>query len=117
MRIFAFSKRCTKEILRDISVYTVKAVTIVEIMGRDAGWLTASSALPILSGGMGPDLVYLPEVPFEPEKFIEDVKRLHKTKDAVLVCISEGARFEDGRYVGEGTQSGAVDVFGHKYLA
>lgn len=112
-----FVATTTKEILRDISVYTVKAVTIIEIMGRDAGWLTASSALPILSGGIGPDLVYLPEVPFEPEKFIEDVKCLHKTKDAVLVCISEGARFEDGRYVGEGTQSGAVDVFGHKYLA
>lgn len=112
-----FVATTTKEILRDISVYTVKAVTIIEIMGRDAGWLTASSALSIVSGGIGPDLVYLPEVPFEPEKFIEDVKRLHKTKDAVLVCISEGARFEDGRYVGEGTQSGAVDVFGHKYLA
>ena len=112
-----FVATTVKEILRDVSVYTVKAVTVVEIMGRDAGWLTASSALPVLSGGVSADLVYLPEVPFSPEKFIEDVRALHEKKDAVLVCISEGARFADGRYVGEGTQSGAVDVFGHKYLA
>ena len=112
-----FVATTTKEILRDISVYTVKAVTIVEIMGRDAGWLTASSALPVLSGGFGPDLIYLPEVPFSAEQFLEDVRNLQKKKNAILVCISEGARFADGRYVGEGTQSGAVDVFGHKYLA
>ncbi len=112
-----FVATTTKEILRDISVYTVKAVTIVEIMGRDAGWLTASSALPFLSGGVGPDLVYLPEVPFSSEQFIADVKKLQERKNAILVCVSEGARFADGRYVGEGTQSGAVDVFGHKYLA
>ena len=112
-----FVATTVKEILRDISVYTVKAVTIVEIMGRDAGWLTASSALPVLSGGQSADLVYLPEVAFSPEKFIEDIKKLQQNKDAILVCISEGARLPDGRYVGEGTQSGAVDVFGHKYLA
>ena len=117
MRMLTFAQRCTKEILRDISVYTVKAVTIVEIMGRDAGWLTASSALPVLSGGFGPDLIYLPEVPFSAEQFLEDIRNLQKKKNAILVCISEGARFADGRYVGEGTQSGAVDVFGHKYLA
>ena len=112
-----FVATTVKEILRDISVYTVKAVTIVEIMGRDAGWLTASAALPVLSGGLSADLVYLPEVPFSQEQFLSRIRELHQTKDALLVCISEGARFADGRYVGEGTQSGAVDVFGHKYLA
>ncbi len=106
-----------KEILRDVSVYTVKAVTIVEIMGRDAGWLTASAALPVLSGGIGPDLVYLPERTFDTEEFIASVKAAMDEHPAVLVAVSEGVRFADGEYVGAGTQSGAVDVFGHKYLS
>ena len=106
-----------KEILRDVSVYTVKAVTIVEVMGRDAGWLTASAALPVLSGGAGPDLVYLPERTFDTEEFITSVKAAMDKHPAVLVAVSEGIRFADGEYVGAGTQSGAVDVFGHKYLA
>ncbi len=105
-----------KEFKRDISVYTVKAVTIVEIMGRDAGWLTAAAALPGVSGD-GPDLVYLPERVFDEEEFVASVASALKTHPAVLVAVSEGIRFADGRYVGEGTQSGAVDVFGHKYLA
>ncbi len=105
-----------KEIMRDISVYTVKAVTIVEIMGRDAGWLTASAALPALSGD-APDLIYLPERTFDMERFISDIEEKFKEKPALLVAVSEGIRFADGRYVGEGTQSGAVDAFGHKYLA
>lgn len=105
-----------KEFKRDISVYTVKAVTIVEIMGRDAGWLTAAAALPSVTGD-GPDLVYLPERIFDEEEFVSSVKRALEDHPAVLVAVSEGIRFADGRYVGEGTQSGAVDVFGHKYLA
>ncbi len=105
-----------QEIVRDCAVYTVKAVTIVEIMGRDAGWLTASAALPNLVSGAGPDYVYLPEVPFDMEAFFDDVTRAFERHPNVVIAISEGARFADGRYVGEGTQSGAVDVFGHKYL-
>ena len=65
-----FVATTVKEILRDVSVYTVKAVTIVEIMGRDAGWLTASSALPRISGGVGTDLIYLPERVFDMDEFI-----------------------------------------------
>ena len=104
------------EIVRDINVYTMDAVTIVEIMGRDAGWLTASAALASLNGE-GPDLVYLPERVFDEERFINDVKDRLKDHPAILVAVSEGVRFADGEYVGAGTQSGAVDVFGHKYLA
>ena len=105
-----------QEIVRDCAVYTVKAVTIVEIMGRDAGWLTASAALPNLTSGAGPDYVYLPEVPFDMDAFFGDVERAFERHPNVVIAISEGARFADGHYVGEDTQSGAVDVFGHKYL-
>ena len=112
-----FVATTVKEILRDVSVYTIKAVTIVEVMGRDAGWLTASAALPVLSGGIGPDLVYLPESVFDADKFIEDVKKALDRHPAVLVCASEGIRFADGRYVGEGTDSRAVDAFGHTALS
>ena len=112
-----FVATTAKEILRDISVYTIKAVTIVEVMGRDAGWLTAASALPVVSGGIGPDFVYLPESVVDADKFIEDVKKALDNHPAVLVCASEGIRFTDGRYVGEGTDSRAVDAFGHTALS
>ena len=111
-----FVATTVKEILRDVGVYTVKAVTIVEIMGRDAGWLTASSALPFIDGE-GPDLVYLPECVFDTDEFINSVKSALEKHPAVLVCASEGIRFADGEYVGAGGQSGAVDAFGHKYLS
>ena len=106
-----------KEILRDVSVYTTKAVTIVEIMGRDAGWLTASAALAGVSDGHGPDLVYLPEVVFDPDAFISAIQEIQKTQSAVLVAVSEGIRFADGRYVGEGLGGRKVDAFGHVALS
>ena len=106
-----------KEILRDVSVYTTKAVTIVEIMGRDAGWLTASAALAGLSDGRGPDLIYLPEAVFDAEKFLNDITLIQKDHPAVLVAISEGIRFADGRYVGEGLGGRKIDAFGHVALS
>ena len=106
-----------KELLCDVSVYTMKAVTIVEVMGRDAGWLTASAALPAVSGGRAPDLIYLPEKRFSPERFIADIKRIQEDHPAVLVAISEGIKFEDGRYVGEGLGGRKVDAFGHVALS
>ena len=106
-----------QEMLRDTAVYVCNAVTIVEIMGRDAGWLTASSALTRKICGVGPDLVYLPERPFDYDKFFADVRAALKIHPNVVVAVSEGIRLADGSYVGEGTQSGAVDVFGHRYLA
>ncbi len=106
-----------KEILRDVSVYTTKAVTIVEIMGRDAGWLTASSGLTRLSGGISPDLIYLPEESFDPEEFLSSIIEIQKDHPAVLVAVSEGIRFADGRYVGEGLGGRKVDAFGHVALS
>ncbi len=107
----------TSEIIRDCAVYTVKAVTIIEIMGRDAGWLAASSALGRLCGGVEPDLVYLPERAFDMDKFISDVEKALEKHPNVVVAVSEGIRGKDGKYVGESDQSGVSDVFGHKYLA
>ncbi|MBE6632202.1 MAG: 6-phosphofructokinase [Ruminococcaceae bacterium] len=106
-----------QEIIRDCGVYTVKAVTIVEIMGRDAGWLTAAAALPRKICGVAPDLIYLPERDFSYDEFFEDVAKALEKHPNVVVAVSEGLRCADGTYVGEGTQSGAVDVFGHKYLS
>ena len=106
-----------QEILRDTAVYTVPAVTVVEIMGRDAGWLTASAAVGRVMGLPSPDLVYLPERDFNMNEFFEDLRAAMKKKPNIVVAVSEGLRFADGTYVGESTQGGAVDAFGHKYLA
>lgn len=106
-----------QEILRDCAVYTVPAVTIVEIMGRDAGWLTASAAAGGYVSGFFPDFIYLPERDFSTEQFLSDVRAAQAKHPNVVVAVSEGIRFADGHYVGEGAQSGAVDAFGHAYLA
>ncbi len=107
----------TEEIIRDCSVYTIPAVTIVEIMGRDAGWLTAAAALPELVYGEGPDHVYVPERAFCIDSFLADVKHALEKHPNVVVAVSEGLRDASGEYVGAMGQSGSVDVFGHKYLA
>lgn len=106
-----------QEIIRDTAVYTVPSVTVVEIMGRDAGWLTASSALGRVVNGNAPDFVYLPEKKFNMGEFIDDVKSALKKKPNIVVAVSEGLQSESGEYVGESIQSGAVDVFGHKALS
>ena len=106
-----------QEILRDTAVYKVKAVTIVEIMGRDAGWLTCAAALPRLNSDVAPDLVYLPEVDFDMDNFMDDVRAALEVHPNVVVAVSEGARFADGTYVGASAQSGVTDAFGHAYLS
>ena len=106
-----------QELLRDCAVYTVPAVTVVEIMGRDAGWLTASAAAGGYVSGIFPDLIYLPERSFSTEQFLADIRAAQARHPNVVVAVSEGIRSADGRYIGEGAQSGAVDAFGHAYLA
>ncbi|MDY2938837.1 MAG: 6-phosphofructokinase [Fusicatenibacter sp.] len=105
------------ELERDCHVYTTKAVTIVEVMGRNAGWLTAASALSRVNGGDGPSLIYLCESVFDTEQFLLDVKEQLQKKDSVLVAISEGIRDADGHYISEQVQSKATDQFGHSYIA
>lgn len=106
-----------QELLRDCAVYTVPAVTVVEIMGRDAGWLTASAAAGGYVSGIFPDLIYLPERSFSTEQFLADIRAAQARHPNVVVAVSEGIRSADGCYIGEGAQSGAVDAFGHAYLA
>ncbi|NCC42630.1 MAG: 6-phosphofructokinase [Clostridia bacterium] len=105
------------ELERDCHVYDTKAVTIVEVMGRNAGWLTAASALSRNNGGHGPNLIYLCEPAFSVESFLADVKHELEQYDSVLVAISEGIKDKDGIYISEQVQSKAVDNFGHSYIA
>ena len=106
----------TKEIIRDALgfSYKKKNVTIMEIMGRNAGWLVGSSALAKQEDCDGPDLIYLPEVPFDIDKFVEKVENLLKEKDVVVACVSEGIKTAEGKYVCEFTSgSDSKDAFGH----
>ena len=105
------------ECIRDCAVYTTKAVTVIEIMGRDAGWLTASSGIAKAFGGECPDLIYLPERAFNKEEFFEDLRAILDKKPNVVVAVSEGIRFADGTYVCEGFGIASTDVFGHKQLS
>ena len=102
------------EIDKDMHVYDKPMITVVEAMGRHAGWLTASAALATCFGG-GPDLIYLPEVDFDMDKFIADVDRVHKEKGNVFVVVSEGIHYADGSFVAEAKTS-ATDGFGHAQL-
>lgn len=86
---------------RDLAVYDTFGVAVVEIMGRDAGWLTAASSLAALSGGRGPDLIYLCERPFSLEAFLQEVGKRAGERRNLLVAVSEGLRDERGRYLCE----------------
>ena len=112
-----FVSTTIQEIIRDCAVYTTKAVTIVEVMGRDAGWLTAASAVGMALNGQAPDLVYLPERAFDMDEFYASIEKAFEKHPNVVVAISEGIRFADGRYICEGEQGSATDVFGHKALS
>lgn len=105
------------EIIRDCAVYTTKAVTVVEIMGRDAGWLTASAGIGKAFDGEIADLIYLPERAFDKDQFFSDLKVILERKPNVVVAVSEGIRFADGTYVCEGFGIASTDVFGHKQLS
>ncbi len=109
-----------KEIIRDSFCLEYKngLVSIVEIMGRNAGWLTGAAALAKGEDCPGPDLIYLPELTFDIEAFGNKVKELLSQKPAVVVAVSEGIRLADGRYVCElGQSTDFVDAFGHKQLS
>ena len=102
------------EVWQDAHVYDTGMVTVIEIMGRHAGWLAGSAALASLTG-CGPDLVYLPEVDFDMDKFVADVKAIYDRTGKCMVAVSEGIHFADGRFVSE-AETSATDGFGHAQL-
>lgn len=112
-----FVATTVREIAIDASVYdNKKSVTIVEIMGRHAGWLTAASALARKFEGDNPVLIYLPEVAFNQEEFLEKVKKALETTPNLVVCVSEGINDGNGTFICEFASDVGVDTFGHKML-
>ena len=102
------------EVYKDCHVYDTGMVTVVEIMGRHAGWLTAAAKLADLTG-CGPDLIYVPEVDFDMDKFLDEVTKIYKEKGNCIACVSEGIHYADGSFVSEAKTS-ATDGFGHAQL-
>ena len=107
-----------KELVRDSTIYDLKSVTIVEIMGRNAGWLTAAAALAEDEDCEGAAMICLPEIPFDPDHFIARVDAIQQQTPSLVVAVSEGVRIADGRYVCELAHNLVnVDAFGHTYLS
>ncbi len=108
----------TKELIRDSLVYDMKNVTVIEIMGRNAGWLTGAAALANCEDCEGADMIYLPERAFDLDDFMARVEELLNKKKSVVVAVSEGIKTADGRYVFElADHTEYVDSFGHKQLS
>ncbi len=106
-----------KEIIRDATTYPTDSVTVVEIMGRNAGWLTAAATLSRSEDCDGPDLIYLPEKVFDHDSFMKKVQEIKRYKKAVVVAVSEGVKTADGKYVCEAGKTNMFeDSFGHKTL-
>ena len=112
-----FVASSVRQIVLDAEVYETKAVTIVEIMGRNAGWLTAAAKAARKYPGDNPVLIYLPEVDFYIDNMLDELKDNFKTRNALVVCISEGIHDAYGRLICEIGSESATDVFGHKLLA
>lgn len=110
----------TKEVIRDAMglSYKRKMITIMEIMGRNAGWLTGATALAKTEDCCGPDLIYLPEIPFDVDRFLKKCSDLLEKKPSIVIAVSEGIKVSDGRYVCQlAGGSDYVDAFGHRQLA
>ena len=104
------------EIIHDTYIYDIPSVTIVEIMGRNAGWLAAASALAKKGYHHSPDLIYLPEVPFNTYEFLKDIRELQKVKKNIIVAVSEGIKDQHGQYIGAQNIGQGTDAFGHAQL-
>ena len=107
-----------KEIICDSGVYYVKSVTVIEIMGRNAGWLTAAAALAKGEDCCGVDMIYLPEHSFDIDECENRVKELLKTKNAVVIAVSEALRDANGENIAtSGSVHAGLDAFGHKIMS
>ncbi len=103
-----------RNVAYDTSIYSIKSVHIIEAMGRNAGWIAASSVLARDSKNVAPHLIYLPEVPFSVDRFISDVKEKLSEYNSVIVVVSEGLKDENGEYI---SARNSVDKFGHVMLS
>ncbi len=103
------------EVYLDARVYDTGMITVLEIMGRNAGWLTAAAALASYKGH-GPDLIYLPEVDFDLQKMLDDVKRVYAQTKKVIIAVSEGVKTKEGKYIPELVGTVETDAFGHKQM-
>ena len=113
-----FVAQAVREIAIDASVYDTKeSVTIIEIMGRHAGWLTAASRLAQVKEDESPVLIYLPEADFDQDAFLAKIQEMLKVKKNLIVCISEGIHDKEGTFICEYDSSAGVDNFGHKMLS
>lgn len=106
---------CVREVAYDTSIYSIKSVHIIEAMGRNAGWLTAASALARQEDMDAPHLIYLPEITFSVDKFVSDVKEKLEHYNSIIVVVSEGIRDENGEYIS--AKSDKKDIFGHSQLS
>ena len=106
-----------KEVICDSSVYNIRSVTVAEIMGRHAGWLAGAACLAGGDDCEGPDLILLPEVPFDPDRFLTRVDELQRVKPNVIIAASEGVKTADGTYLCDlVSTAGQLDAFGHKAI-
>lgn len=105
----------TMEVYLDARVYDTGMITVIEVMGRHAGWLTASTVL-AAHKGHGPDLIYLPEVDFDLETMLSDVRRIYEKTKKVIIAVSEGVQTKEGLFIPELVGDVSVDAFGHKQL-
>jgi len=107
----------TRDITMDAEVYDKKSVTIIEVMGRHAGWLTASSILARKYEGDNPVFVYLPESIFNEDEFIRSINKELETRKNIVICVSEGIKDKNGTLICEYENKVKTDSFGHKSLS
>lgn len=106
---------CVREVAYDTTIYNIKSIHIIEAMGRDSGWIAGAAALAREGTALAPHLIYLPEVAFSVEQFLEDVKAGLEKYNSLIIVVSEGIRDSSGEYISaEGT---TTDRFGHKSLS
>lgn len=103
------------EVYQDARVYDIGMITVIEIMGRHAGWLAGSAALAAYKGS-GPDLIYLPEIDFDLKQMLADVKKIYAREQKVIIAVSEGVQTKEGKFIPELVGEVSVDAFGHKQL-